>query len=332
MSPGWRKEWHVGVRVKKEQKDDSSSKPGLLVAFISAVPLKIRVREQDVQTGEVNFLCVHKKLRNKRLAPSLIKEITRRINREGIWQGLYTGGTLLPTPITTTRYFHRPINWQRLYQLGFSSLPPGTTPAAQGIRFHIAASTSLAGFRDMRPDDAPRVRDLLDRYLARYDMVPRWDEAEFDHWVVDRTKDPKKRVVFAYVVETPDGKITDFISFYRLESTVIAKKDNLHAGYLYYYATEAGIGENVDVPKLRTRLAALTNDMLVRAKQQSFDVMNALSLMDNALFLEKTKFKAGDGSLHYYLFNYRVRPISGGLDGVMRLDADNVSKMGLIML
>jgi glycylpeptide N-tetradecanoyltransferase len=35
---------------------------------------------------EVNFLCVHKKLRQKRVAPSLISEITRRVNVEGIFQ------------------------------------------------------------------------------------------------------------------------------------------------------------------------------------------------------------------------------------------------------
>ena len=33
---------------------------------------------------EINYLCVHKKLRNKRLAPVLIKEITRRVNLQGI--------------------------------------------------------------------------------------------------------------------------------------------------------------------------------------------------------------------------------------------------------
>jgi len=60
--------------------------------------------------------------------------------------------------------------------------------------------------------------------------------------------------------------------------------------------------------------------------------MNALSLMDNALFLEKTKFKPGDGSLHYYLFNYRVRPISGGLNESMLPDERKPSTMGLIML
>lgn len=48
---------------------------------------------------EINFLCVHKKLRDKRLAPVLIKEITRRVNLKNIWQAVYTSGQLLPTPV-----------------------------------------------------------------------------------------------------------------------------------------------------------------------------------------------------------------------------------------
>ena len=52
---------------------------------------------------EINFLCVHKKLRSKRVAPVLIKEITRRVNREGIFQAVYTAGVLLPKPISVCR-------------------------------------------------------------------------------------------------------------------------------------------------------------------------------------------------------------------------------------
>ena len=48
----------------------------------------------------MNFLCVHKKIRSKRLAPVLIKEITRRVNRNDGWQAVYTAGTEIPTPIT----------------------------------------------------------------------------------------------------------------------------------------------------------------------------------------------------------------------------------------
>ena len=52
---------------------------------------------------EINFLCVHKKLRSKRMAPVLIKEITRRVNMEGIFQAVYTAGVVLPTPVGTCR-------------------------------------------------------------------------------------------------------------------------------------------------------------------------------------------------------------------------------------
>ncbi|EEB94422.1 hypothetical protein MPER_06766, partial [Moniliophthora perniciosa FA553] len=69
--PGYFKEWHVGVRVKSNKK---------LVAFISGVPLLIRVRKHQFMAAEINYLCVHKKLRAKRLAPVLIKEETRQVH------------------------------------------------------------------------------------------------------------------------------------------------------------------------------------------------------------------------------------------------------------
>ena len=37
MPPGYHKEWHVGVRVSSNKK---------LVAFISGVPLTLRIRKQ----------------------------------------------------------------------------------------------------------------------------------------------------------------------------------------------------------------------------------------------------------------------------------------------
>ena len=47
-----------------------------------------RMYEKKKNLVEINFLCVHKKLRAKRLAPVLIREITRRVNITGIFQVL----------------------------------------------------------------------------------------------------------------------------------------------------------------------------------------------------------------------------------------------------
>ena len=52
---------------------------------------------------EINFLCVHKKLRSKRVAPVLIREVTRRVNCRGIFQAVYTAGVVLPKPVSSCR-------------------------------------------------------------------------------------------------------------------------------------------------------------------------------------------------------------------------------------
>lgn len=139
------------------------------------------------------------------------------------------------------------------------------------------------------------------------------------------------------------NNITDFFSFYALESSVI--KNTAHkvvrAAYLFYYATETGLAPpsatgpptaGVDKKALKARLNALMGDALVLAKRFHFDVFNALSLMDNALFLEQQKFGPGDGQLHYYLFNYLARPIAGGVDKKNQIDEDSLSGVGFVML
>ena len=50
--------------------------------------------------SEINFLCVRKDIRKKRLAAILIKEITRRCNIKKIWQAVYTAGIKIPTPFS----------------------------------------------------------------------------------------------------------------------------------------------------------------------------------------------------------------------------------------
>lgn len=71
-------------------------------------------------------------------------------------------------------------------------------------------------------------------------------------------------------------------------------------------------------------------DALILAKKEKFDVFNALSLMDNPLFLEKQKFGPGTNQLHFYLYNYRAKPISGGVDADNKLN-EECGGLGLVM-
>ena len=114
----------------------------------------------------------------------------------------------------------------------------------------------------------------------------------------------------------------------------------LNAAYLYYYASDAAFPPSSGpMPKakqiqenLATRLQALMHDILVLANKDNFHVFNAVTLLDNPLFLKEQKFAPGDGKLHYYLFNWRTKALGGGVDENMQIDTSKMGGVGVVML
>lgn len=343
--PGYHPDWHVGIRV---------ATTGKLIGFIAGIPLELRVRAVKRPFTEINFICVHKKLRSKRLAPLLIQEITRRTRLRGIFQAIYTAGVFLPTPITRCQYYHRSLNPKKLVDCGFSAIPRNSTMARMIRAFKLPEATTLPGLRELQKKDLKQVSGLLRAFLARMDLAPvlRNKDIEWALWG-GRGKDVGGKrvgqVVWCYVVEDPSTqRITDFFSFYSLASTAVKMKPHtlVNAAYLFYYATTAcpscaNLGDGSVVTPvtnwqdetaeerkvLKDRLKILITDAMILASKAGFDVFNALTLQDNSLFLEDLKFGRGDGYLHYYLYNYSTKPLLGGID-----TSDGGSGVGVVML
>lgn len=121
----------------------------------------------------------------------------------------------------------------------------------------------------MKAQDVVQVLDLLTRYLDRTEIAQVFSREEFEHSLLGDDTGLSDKVVYSYVVEEK-GKITDFFSFYRLESTVIGnpKHDTIRAAYLFYYATEAAFEtKSKDKEALKKRLNQLMNDALILAKK-----------------------------------------------------------------
>lgn len=286
LPPGWRPEWHLGVRVAGS---------GKLVALITAIPARVAVYTTGLPAVEINFLCVHKKLRSKRLAPVLIKEITRRVNRCNIWQAAYTAGIVLPSPVVRCQYWHRSLSPKMLIEMGFSRLPPRRTLSAHLRLNALPAKPATPGLRPMEDRDVAAVTTLLRTYLSTYDLGVVWDEEDVRHWLL-----PRKGVVYSYVVAATDGTITDIGSFYSLPSSVLRhpRYKTLEAAYSFYNAVTL------------TDLTVLMKDMLIMARNEGFALFNALDLMQNATTFADLKFSIGDGCLNYYLYNWRCRPMA----------------------
>ncbi|KAH9520312.1 Glycylpeptide N-tetradecanoyltransferase 2 [Bulinus truncatus] len=278
--PGWLRDWHCGVRVNKSKK---------LVGFISGVPAHIKIYDKSKKMVEINFLCVHKKLRAKRVAPVLIKEITRRVHQQGLFQAVYTAGVVLPKPVASCRYWHRSLNPRKLIEVKFSHLSRNMTMQRTLKLYKLPDTPRTPGFRKLTPSDVPEAYQLLKKFMHRYDLAPLFTEEEFRHWFI-----PRDGIINSYVVESK-GKLTDFVSFYSLPSTIMHHPvhKSLRAAYSFYNAS------------FKTPWLDLMQDTLIEAKNMGFDVFNALDLMDNKDFLEKLKFGVGDGFLQYYLYNWK---------------------------
>ncbi|TWW70285.1 putative all-trans-retinol 13,14-reductase [Takifugu flavidus] len=278
--PGWLPQWHCGVRVNSNQK---------LVGFISAIPATIRIYDVEKRMVEINFLCVHKKLRSKRVAPVLIREITRRVNLQGIFQAVYTAGVVLPKPVGTCRYWHRSLNPRKLIEVKFSHLSRNMTMQRTMKLYRLPEAPKTSGLRPMTKKDVPVVHRLLREYLSQFNLVPAMNQEEVEHWLL-----PRENIIDTFLVEN-NGKVTDFLSFYTLPSTIMNHPvhHSLKAAYSFY---------NVHTV---TPLLDLMQDALILAKSKGFDVFNALDLMENKTFLEKLKFGIGDGNLQYYLYNWK---------------------------
>lgn len=111
------------------------------------------------------------------------------------------------------------------------------------------------GFRPFNPvSDGKQVFALLTNYLNKFDLAPVFTLEEFLHWLT-----PRDGVVESYVVADPADKVSDFVSFYSLPSSIMRHPvhKTLQAAYTFYAVANS------------VSLCVLMNDALIIAKNVS---------------------------------------------------------------
>jgi glycylpeptide N-tetradecanoyltransferase len=110
-TPTSNKYLHLLIRNSKNKK---------IMASITCDVKKFFINGKIVKMAETNFLCVHMKLRDKRLAAILVAEELRRTRKLGIPQCMYTSHHSKPSPICTIHYMLRFLNPSKLLETDFT--------------------------------------------------------------------------------------------------------------------------------------------------------------------------------------------------------------------
>lgn len=285
MPPGYLRDWHLVVR-----RTGIEGSP--IIGLITAIPSKLVANEQTIDAVEVNFLCVHKDLRSKRIAPQLIKEITRRVNLQNVWQATYTGGSLLPRPVSQAQYFHRSLNPKKLIDIGFSGKPRDVTILQLKKKYALPSEPQQKGFIPMEQCHVESATALLLAFQQQKgaQLYQKFSPEDLGHFLL-----PRKDIIETYVKVDENGAVTDFYSYYLLPSSVFGVKnyDTLNVAYAFYnVATTVTFNE-------------LINEALISSKQHNADVYNMLHLLGNETCFKDLLFTPGDGTLYYYMYNWK---------------------------
>jgi glycylpeptide N-tetradecanoyltransferase len=287
----------VGVRVVKTKK---------LVGFIFGSTGTVHVpTHENLKVAEIDFLCIHPKLRNKRLAPVLIKEITRQFRLKNIHCAIYTAGTKIPIPYVTHTYHHRPINIDQLCKVGFLDAQSIAQADTLKIRFKILPRWNSAGIHVVDHTKPPT--DALIHDISHLSQIAQ-SSCLVKHVM---TKDTIKHLLSApldvlqtiFITDPNSGDMVAFAMVYFIQY-IYPNNRSLRVAQLYHHGSSSPDG-----------CKRLMKGILARIKRQA-DVLNVL---DGAQFetLKDTLDLVPGQHLYSYFWNYKLPEMKPHEDGVL---------------
>lgn len=157
--------------------------------------------------ASVNYLCAHPVYRKKKIAFVLIDELVRRSVQRGVCQGCFTTDRCVPTPITTIRCYHRPLNYLKLNKHDFTYIPE-TLPEKQHRKFLIKESFPEKYVKLESKHVADTLR-VFKKYMIKFNIHCNYTLDNFTHLLLNE-------FVNCYVKLDDDGNVMDFVSYYKL--------------------------------------------------------------------------------------------------------------------
>lgn len=280
----------VGIETTENRK---------IVGFISAVPTLVDTSKRLSTIAEVNFLCVHHRLRGKRLAAVLIKELLRcvLISCNQIRQAIFTGDvshSLPLKPLVETRFFHRPLDVDHLIDCNFFS-PDTISPMLTRERARklynvnsIKVSGGLKVFRRLMADDNLNQPDVVDQLAQNMNTLPQTCIIRRVYSVADVSCLISCRDMYVYISDQ------EYILFYevptRVENELSGVVSVVRGAYLYKISSPDALASSLQL-----------------AAHEGFHVMNALCIGNiTEDCLKSMKFVQGTGCLNYYVYNGTV--------------------------
>lgn len=285
-----------------------------ICAVIGANLNNVTVFDKRDTFGVIKFICSHPTYRKKKIAYTLIDEMTRRIiNKFNIDIGCFVTNRCVPSPIVALRLYNRPIDYVKLQKCGFVELEEGVkeekkNPERIQEKFNVNGEMPK-NYLPMTETDLPQVFDLYNKFMTRFNVHQNYTIDELKLLLLNNS------FVKSYV-ELNDDKVVDFISYYKLNYLNRETNQEVSAGYLFLYSCNTTNGEEMmrnltrsvnydDIDILIVYDSGLMSDILLT---NDFDVADE---SDNESYskMYQHRFLRGNKKYYFNFFNFKCSNI-----------------------
>uniref|UniRef100_A0A6C0EBD9 glycylpeptide N-tetradecanoyltransferase n=1 Tax=viral metagenome TaxID=1070528 RepID=A0A6C0EBD9_9ZZZZ len=267
------------------------------------------IYNKKVKMAEATYLCTDVKLRSKNMASVLIDEAVRIACHNGVSNGCFTTERKVPSPITKLKYYHRPINFEKLNDAEF--INKTFVDVDKKIDYFSVKEKSY--LEDATLEDIDKIYDIYLENLKQFTITAEYTKEQLQHYLFS---DFSKTYVYKI-----DGQIVDFGSFYNLDyiykkeitedEKLVTVEDNIKTSYLLLSTSQNILTE------------AMLKELIIKSSENNSDVFNLLDMMDigNAICAPEfdiddydkiygsLKFMRGNAHVYFYLFNWKCQPI-----------------------
>jgi len=238
----------------------------------------------------VMYMLIHKSLREKQIAELMIKEITRKLTLKGIKVGMFSTYEYIPTPICEISEYQRPINYQKLYDLGFATLENKNELNIAIREYKITATSKGTKLTVNNVEDAYK---KLCEYQDRYNIYELYTLEQFIETFLDN------ECVSSFVIIEND-EVKDFYSYYKYSLTNPKNDKLINVAKMFIYSSN-------EITPL-----SLFKNAIIDASTENIDVFMCSDIMENneICYDNVNKFTQTSSVAYLNTFNWECPEIS----------------------
>ncbi|AYV76475.1 MAG: N-myristoyltransferase [Terrestrivirus sp.] len=289
-----------GMTATSNKDETSSDKNSTITGGIVCFTIKkLQLFDLVKDVGSVKYIGIHPKLRDKGLAKILMNETIRRLTAMNIEMGDFRTNLYIPTPVCKVEYYYRPINYKKMYELGYVKLENVKELKRAIDEYKVDHIVKSKGVKlSSQPiEKMKQAYDILCDYQDKYNIYEKYTLEEFIHTFMNN------KSISSYVILNEDGDVQDFYSYTKYGMKSLEKNDST---------------DSIRVAKIHTYTSteitplSIFKSAIIDASNESIDLFTSTDVMENleVLYDNFNKFVKGETFVHYNFYNWECPELS----------------------